>query len=155
ELEKLLKQQRQEEVERLLADLQRRCQHMLELQKAVRAGTVTLQGRIKDRKLSDADQRIAAADANDLAEREAEIIREADAAIKLLQSEGSAIAFPTAFKQVRKDMVTVKGRLEGVDVGVVTVKIEDDIIANLQRMIEALKEQRQQNQQQQQPPKPG
>src|SRR5581483_10478216 len=49
-------------------------------------------------------------------------------------------------KQVRGDMITVSGRLRKTDTGLVNVTIENDIIATLQEMVEALKKARQENQ---------
>ena len=46
-------------------------------------------------------------------------------AIEMLEAEGSAVAFPEVFKQVREDMKIVANRLENADVGTVTVAIEN------------------------------
>ena len=58
---------------------------------------------------------------------------------KLLEEEGSAVAFSEVFTQVKGDMETVSARLRKTDTGVVTVTIENQIIETLQEMIEALK----------------
>src|SRR5262249_46143847 len=81
-----------------------------------------------------------------LADREDEIVREASKAIQLLEAEGSAVAFPEVFTQIRTDMINVSKRLRKTDAGVVTLTIEDDIIATLQEMIEALKKAQKQQQ---------
>ena len=72
-------------------------------------------------------------------DREAEIIHEADKAINLLQNEGSAVAFPAVFEEVRKDMSRVKERLHDANVGEDTQSIEQDIIEALTQMRDALK----------------
>jgi len=126
---------------------------MLALQIGVRDSTVALNERIKDRQLTDVEKRASEQDSNILGDREEVIVKEADAAIRLLEAEGSAIAFAEVFKQVRADMDTVTKRLRRTDSGKVTITIENDIIATLEEMIEALKQA--QKQAQQQPPKPG
>jgi len=145
-LEDLLKQLREEEIERLLAALQARCERMLALQIAVRDGTVGVNDKIKPRKLEELDdqeRRGAEQDSNILSDKEDEIVKEASQAIRLIEAEGSAIAFAEVFKQVRTDMITVAIHLRKTDVGTVTITIENDIIATLQEMVEALKKARQ------------
>jgi len=78
-----------------------------------------------------------------LAEREKDIIAEATKAIQILEGEGSGIAFPVAFKQLREDMRHVYKRLDGIDPGPITQAIEKDIIATLKEMIDALSKKQQ------------
>jgi hypothetical protein len=137
-LEDLLRQIREEEIERLLARLEARCRHMLALQIAVRDGTVELDKVIKNNPKGEptrADQQSS----NVLSDKEDEIVKEATAGLRLLEAEGSAVAFAEVFQQVRGDMITVSTRLRKTDTGVVTVTIENQIIETLQEMIEALK----------------
>jgi hypothetical protein len=100
-----------------------------------------------------------------LSDREQQIVGEASRAIQLLETEGSAVAFPEAFTQVKEDAAQVVRRLGKADVGTVTQGIEQDIIATLKEMIEALEKakqdlqnkqqnRQQQSQQQQQPNQP-
>jgi hypothetical protein len=154
-LEDLLKQLREEEIERLLAQLEGRCRHMLALQIIVRDGTVNVNDKIKGRQLSDEERRASEQESNILSEKEEEIVREANLAIRLIEAEGSAIAFAEVFKQVRTDMITVANRLRKTDVGDVTIGIENDIIATLGEMVEALKKARQDNKNPPPPPKGG
>jgi hypothetical protein len=140
-LEELLKQLREEEKERLLAALQARCEKMLGMQIAVRDGTVALDKGIEKGQPTREQQQ----NSNVLSDKEEEIIREASKAIAIIQEEGSAIAFAEVFLQVRSDMTTVAGRLRKTDTGVVTQTIENDIIATLHEMIEALKKARKDN----------
>jgi RNA binding exosome subunit len=137
-LEDLLRQLREEEIERLLARLEARCRRMLALQIGVRDDTVALDKVIKDNPNSQptrADQQAS----NVLSDREEEIVKEARAGLALLEAEGSAVAFAEVFSQVKGDMETVALRLRKTDTGVVTVTIEDQIIDTLKEMIEALK----------------
>lgn len=154
-LEELLKQMREEEIERLLADLEKRCRYMLALQIEVRDGTVALDKEIT----GSPDGRptlIQGARSNKLADKEDEIVREAHAALKLIQTEGSAVAFAEVFEQVSKDMEVIRGRLNRTDVTRVTQAIENDVIETLKEMIDALKKaQRDMKQQQGKPGKPG
>ena len=137
-LEKLLRQTREEELERLLAALEVRCRKMLEMQKAVLAGTEQTHKAVlshEDKKADRKDQQ----EALRLSDYEKEIILEANKAIQMLEEEGSAVAFPEVFQQVREDMKHVQRRLEIADVADVTQAVEKDIIASLEEMIDALK----------------
>src|SRR5579884_1292964 len=134
-LEDLLRQLREEEIERLLARLEARCRRMLALQIAVRDDTVALDKVIKDNpngQPTRADQQAS----NVLSDREEEIVKEARAGLTLLEAEGSAVAFAEVFAQVKGDMETVAIHLRKTDTGVVTVTIEDQIIDTLKEMIE-------------------
>ena len=152
-LEDLLKQLREEELERLLAQLQSRCEKMLAMQIAVRDNTVSLDKTI----LSNPDKKATRADdqkALELSDREDDILKEATKALTLIESEGSAVAFAEVFKQVVGDMQTAAGRLRRADVSQVTVSIENDIIDSLKEMIEAFKKARKDNQQPKPPSQP-
>jgi hypothetical protein len=136
-LEDLLRQMREEEIERLLADLEKRCRYMLALQIEVRDGTVVLDKEIA----KEPEQKPTlthTARVNKLADKEEEILREAATALKLIQTEGSAVAFAEVFEQVSKDMENVATRLKRINVDQVTQTIENDIIETLKDMIAAL-----------------
>jgi hypothetical protein len=143
-LEEILRQLREEEMERLLARLQARCERMLAMQIEVYEGTIRVDKAIAqnpDKKASRSEEQSAL----QLSDREQEIVREANKAIQLLQDEGTAVAFPEVFTQVRDDTQQVARRLGKADVASVTQTIEQDIIATLKEMIEALKKAAQQN----------
>jgi hypothetical protein len=141
-LEDLLRQLREEEMERVLADLLRRCEKMLAMQIAVFNGTVNVAKAIAGNsdKLATRENK---AEALKLSDQEGEIVVEAKKAIEVLEAEGSAVAFPEVFQQVREDMSHVQRRLGVSDVGEVTQTIEQDIIESLKEMIEALKKAKQ------------
>jgi hypothetical protein len=151
---------REEEIERLLAALQGRCERMLALQIAVRDQTVNIKDRVVDKangkpnKLSEEERRATEQEANIQSDKEDEIVQEANVATRLIEAEGSAVAFLEVFKQVRGDMINVAGRLRKTDVGTVTVAVENDIISTLQEMVEALKQTRKNNQSPPMPPPP-
>ena len=83
-------------------------------------------------------------------DKEGEIVAEAERCMKLLESEGSAVAFATVLGEVRQDMIAVQRRLNSSVVDKDTQAIEENVIAMLKEMVEALKKQQQQMQQQQQ-----
>jgi hypothetical protein len=108
------------------------------MQKEVLGQTVSIHTQIQ----KSAEKKPVAADfqnAQKQEDKEAEIIGEADKAITLLQNEGSAVAFPAVFEEVRKDMARVKERLHDANVGEDTQSIEKDIIEALEHMRDALK----------------
>src|SRR5262249_32297718 len=72
-------------------------------------------------------------------DKENEIIIEADKALKMLEGEGSAVAFAGVLVEVREDMKAVKTRLGAAYVDTDTQQIEKDIIDQLKEMIAALK----------------
>ena len=133
ELERVLRQLREEEMERLLAQLAARFRKMLEIQNAVYEGTVRLDHvPPADR---DHDDEIEAAR---LSRQESLIVHEADKALVLLHEEGSSVAFPEAIEQMRDDMQQVAERLAAVKVEKITQGLEEDIIAALEETIAAL-----------------
>ena len=152
-LEDLLRQLREEEIDRVLVQLQARCVEMLRLQMEVRAGTGELQASVMARpdKRPDRAQEQKSLEWHD---REDQIVRKAADALRLIESEGSAVAFAEVFRQVRDDMMSVRDRLKLADVGEETLRIEDDIIATLKEMIESLKKAQQDNKNRK-PPMPG
>ena len=151
-LEKLLQQMREDEIERVLAALQARCEKMLIMQLEVLAGTEDLDKVVQknaDKKPTQADKLASLK----LSDKEKLIVQEADKCIDILESEGTAVAFPEVFQQIRADMKHVQKRLEVTDVGDVTIGIEKDIVATLTEMIDALTKARDDNQSD--PGKPG
>ena len=135
ELEEILRQLREEEVERMLALLETRFRKMLKMQTKVNESTTRL-----DKDLKAGDDPAVEARAGKLAFEEKKIILEIDKAIVLLKEEGSSIAFPEVAQQLRSDMVQVAGRLAEVRTGTITQAIEQDIVDTLTEMIEALQQ---------------
>src|SRR5262249_46187601 len=154
-LEEILKQLREEEIERLLAQLQARCEYMLQMQKAVYEGTVRLDktiGEHADKKATRPDEQRS----QQLADQEGVILQEAIRARELIVSEGSAVAFAEVFNGLIDDVKLVQKNLNKTDVALFTQKVERDIIDTLIEMIEALKKAQQEMKQQQgQPGQPG
>jgi hypothetical protein len=133
-LEEILRQLREEQIKRTLEMLEARFRKMLQLQREVLEGTVRLD-KIPEGDRTH-DQEI---EASRLANREAEIGREADKALLLLRADGTSVAFPEAVAQMRQDIQQITERLAEAKVGKVTQSLEEDVIAALQEMLDALK----------------
>jgi hypothetical protein len=133
ELERVLRQLREEEMERTLTQLAARFRRMLELQVAVYDGTVRLD-RVPEAD-RDHDDEIESAR---LSRQESQIVQEADKSLLLLHEDGSSVAFPEALEQMRDDMRQVAEWLSAVKVGELTQGVEQDIIAALEETIAAL-----------------
>ncbi len=133
ELEEILRQLREEEMERMLADLERRFRKMLKMQTAVYDATVVLDEKPVDQR--DRSDQIAA---GRLAGKEAQIVAEVDKAMVLLREDGTSVALPEAVAQLREDMESVMVRLDNAKTGPITQGIERDILETLQEIIAAL-----------------
>jgi hypothetical protein len=137
-LEDLIRQLREEELERILANLIDRCQKMLAMQQAVLDGTIKTRNQIDNSpgKKGDRDTSLASLG---LSDDELKIVEEATKAIEILEGEGSAVAFPEVFRQLREDMKHVQRRLKVINCDDFTIGLEEDIIETLKDMIAALK----------------
>jgi len=135
ELEEILRQLREEQRERLLAMLEARFRKMLQIQVKIYGTTQQLDRVSLDRR--DHDEEI---EAGRLSRQEKSLVREADKAMRLLAADGTSVAFPEAVDQMREDMQQVAVRLARLQVGTTTQGIEEDIIAALKEMIEALQQ---------------
>ena len=150
ELEEILRQMREEEIQRTLALLEGRFRKMLEAQLKIYEETQRL-SRIPDEKRD--SQLVIQAGKLSLEQRR--LVGEADKALLLLREEGSSVAFPETVEQLRADMDQVAERLAQVQVERITLGLEEDIIAALEEMIEALQKAIQEaEQRQQQQPNP-
>ncbi|MGF1581185.1 MAG: hypothetical protein ACFCD0_17610 [Gemmataceae bacterium] len=139
-LEDIIRQLREQELERVLQSLQSRCVKMRDDQLVVLDATKGLMTQIaKTDKKSTTKVRANEARSIKLAGDEEKIVKQATDAIQMLEAEGSAVAFPEVFKQLREDMVQVQERFNEIKVDVITVGIEEDIVQTLEEMIEALK----------------
>jgi hypothetical protein len=133
ELERVLRQLREEEMERTLTQLAARFRKMLEQQTQVYEGTVRLD-RVPEAQ-RDQDDEIEAAR---LSRLELQIVTDADKALLLLHEEGSSVAFPEAIEQMRADMRQIAERLGKVKVDAITQGLEQDVIAALEEAIATL-----------------
>jgi hypothetical protein len=135
ELEEILRQLRDEEVGRTLAMLEARFRRMLEMQLRVYESTQRLDKIPAEQRGREVDIQ-----ASQLSFEENKLVVEADKALLLLREEGSSVAFPETIEQMRDDMVQVADLLAASKTGVVTQGYEEDIIASLEEMIEALQQ---------------
>jgi hypothetical protein len=162
ELEKRLKQLREKELEKLLANLEERVGRMLRMQQEVYESTKAIHETVvknnNQKTTTDVQKSQSEAD------KEGAIIAEAEKCLKLMESEGSAVVFAGVLSEVKLDMSNVQkrlneGRVEGRDGKAPkgTQLIEDQIIKRLTMMKEALKKARQdlQDSQNQPPPMDG
>jgi len=149
ELEEILRQMREEEVERMLSLLESRFRKMLEMQLKVYEATKRL-----DRIPKEERGRDFVVLANNLSSEERKITLEAERALLLLQEEGSSVAFPESVDQIRVEMERVAEMLGKGNVGLLAQEAEEEIIASLEEMIEALQQAQrdQEERQEQQPP---
>jgi hypothetical protein len=152
-LEEILRQLREEEIERSLASLETRLRRMLEMQNKVLEETLRLQEITGDQASRQIEIR-----AGSLAGQERKILEEGRRAFLLLREEGSSAAFPEAMEQVNTDIGNVAERLAKADIGKLTITVEQEIVSSLEEMVTALvqvqkdqKEKKQKQQQGQQP----
>jgi hypothetical protein len=144
ELEEILRQLREEEIERTLALLETRFRKMLKMEERVYDDTVAL-----DSLHAAGNDPTVPARSGKASFEQKKILVELDQSLELLQEEGSSVAFPEVLRQMREDMVQVTDRLAEVKLGKVTQGLEEDIIDTLKQMIEAF-QQAQKDQQQRQ-----
>ena len=151
ELEEILRQMREEEIERVLAMLESRFRKMLEMELQVYEGTMRLAKLPPERQ----DQFVDI-ESGKLSFQQRRIVVEAEKCLALLREEGSSVAFPESCMQMRDDMQEIEARLGRSQIGRLTQGVEEDVIEALDEMIEALQqaqkdqEERKQQQQQQQ-----
>ncbi|MBL8828255.1 MAG: hypothetical protein JNM18_14840, partial [Planctomycetaceae bacterium] len=150
ELEDILRQLREEELARTLAQLEQRFREMLVMQHEVYEGTKRLDAVPADRR-SPNDE----VESGRLSRRESQILVEAEKALTVLRDEGSAVAFPEAVEMMRDDMQIVVQYLARFKVDKVTQGVEEDIIAALEEMIAALQKAQKKQEEQKQKPQPG
>lgn len=153
ELEKRLKQLREKEMRQKLEDLERRVNKMLQMQIEVYEATKRIDNTIKknNNEVATADRQKATLEA----EKEGNIAIEAEKALRLLEGEGTAIVFAGVLGEAKKDMEAVKKELDRTNVGSDTQLVEEQIIAQLKRMLEALKKAKQDLDNPPPPPPPG
>ncbi len=160
ELEKKIKQLREEEMLKLLANLEVRVNRMLAMQIEVYEATKAIDSILL--KNNGVKTTAEVQKSQQQADKEIDIIAEAEKTLKLLESEGTAVAFARVLEEVRQDMIAVQRRLNDTYVGKDTQEVEENVITMLKEMLLALKkaqqdqqQQQKQDQQQQQPQKPG
>ncbi|MEM9353108.1 MAG: hypothetical protein AAGA92_08850 [Planctomycetota bacterium] len=135
ELERILRQLREEEMERMLVMLEARFRKMLEDQIAVYKRTQALEEGLET--VPTHEMEISA---SRLSRKQTAIARDAERALLLLREDGTSVAFPEAIELAKEDMEEVAGRLQRVLVGAITQGIEEDIIESLEEAVAALRQ---------------
>jgi hypothetical protein len=139
-LEEILRQLREEEVERTLSMLEGRFRKMMEREIKVRDETQKLDGVPDEQRLADFEIR-----AGKLSGEQSSIATEASRALLLLREDGSSVAFPQTVEEMKLDMEQVASRLSASKVGATTIEIEEDIIETLGYLVEALAQAQKEN----------
>lgn len=148
ELEEILRQLREEEVEKLLVQLEARLRAMLRAEKAVLAGIDKLAAeQAAEQAGADRERQLEAAR---LGREQAAIGVDAGKALVLVRDDGSAVAIPEALEQVRDDATQAAARLGRGDTGETTRGIVQDLVANLEEMLAALEKAQKEQQARQQ-----
>jgi hypothetical protein len=133
ELEEILRQLREEEIERTLAMLEGRFRQMLERQVRVFESTQKLDQIASEQRGTDFEIR-----AGKLSVEQNSIATDAGRALLLLREDGSSVAFPATVDEMHQDMLQIAARLSAAKVGRITIEIEEDVIDTLNYLIEAL-----------------
>jgi hypothetical protein len=148
ELEEILRQMREEEVEKLLVQLEARLRGMLRAEKTVLAGVEKLVAEsAASQPGADRERQLEAAR---LGRDQAAVGADAAKALVLVRDDGSAVAIPEALEQVRDDATQAAARLGRGDAGETTRGIVQDLVANLEEMLGALEKAQKEQQQRQQ-----
>ena len=146
ELEEILRQLREEEIERLLVRLEARVRTMLRAERAVlrgldqltddQPGTTPRERELEAARLGREQQKITA---------------DATRALTLVRDDGSAVAIPEALDQIREDSRQAAGRLVEGDYRGLTRGLVEDLVLSLEELLAALEraEREQQERQQQ------
>ena len=156
ELEEILRQVREEEVERLLVQLEARVREMLRAERGVQSAADALAAGAS----AGRERELAAAK---LGRDQEAVGAAATKALALVRDDGTAVAIPQALEQIRDDSQQAAARLARGDVGGTTRGIVGDLVAGLEELLAALeKAQRDQKEQEKQaksfggsPPQPG
>ena len=145
ELARILRQLREEEIERVLALLEARFRKILGLQKRVYEQTATLDQTIQAER-----DRSFEIEASRLSGKQSKIVGLVDATLVLFRNEGSAVALPEAALQLREDMELVMVRLDRAETGTLTQQIMEDILESLEEIIGAIEQSQQEQKQRKQ-----
>jgi hypothetical protein len=141
ELEKRLKQLREKELAKLLENLEKRVEKMLRMQTEVKGATEGIHKTVKS--LGGKPQIAEIQKSQAEADKESQIVAEAEKTLKLMEGEGTAVVFAGVLQQVKGDMEAIQKRLNDARVGEDTQQIEQDVIDQLKMMLEALKKAKQ------------
>ena len=130
ELEEILRQLREEEEKRKLAQLEVRFKKMLDLQKSIYDSTLRLDEKLKKNDGKDADGTLSVESVR-LSGRENDVYMEGNKALLLLQEDGTAVAMTEALASAVEDIQGVIELFNKANVGVSNQTRQENIIATL------------------------
>lgn len=133
ELEEILRQLRNEEVERTLAMLESRFRKMLERELRVYDRTRSFDQVTNAERNTDFEIRTGK-----ISVEQKSIAMECERALMLLREDGSSVAFPETVDQLHQDMLQAADRLSAAKTGRITIQLEEDILETLEYLIQAL-----------------
>ena len=149
ELEEILRQMREEEVERLLVQLEARVRDMLKAQKAIVSAAEKLAA---ESQVADREREL---EATRLGRDQTAVGAAASKALALVRDDGTAVAIPQALEGIRDDATQAAARLGRGDVAGTTRGIVQDVATSLEELLAALeKAQRDQQERQEQQGRP-
>ena len=156
ELEEVLRQMREQEVERLLVQLEARVREMLRAER----GIVSAAEALASDSSAGRERELAAAK---LGRDQEGVAASAMKALALVRDDGTAVAIPQALEQVRDDAQQAAARLGRGDVGGTTRGIVADIVTGLEELLAAVERAQRDRQEQEKqaksfggnPPQPG
>lgn len=146
QLEKILRQLREDERESYLTMLEARFQNMRRRQQHINTETVRLDQIDESSRL----QQNFASQTDNIRKEQEDNALEAEKALHLLKEEGSSVAFPEAVEQMHQNMILVASRLNRQETGQTTQVVEKLILDTLDEMITALRQELQKQQEQKQ-----
>jgi hypothetical protein len=132
DLENILRQLREEEIERSLASLESRFRRMLEAQLKIQEETQRINGLASDPAVSGLE-----IESGKLASRQRELVNECGRALLVLEDDGSSIATIETVRQLKIDLVGVADRLAAFQTGELTQQIQSDAIETLGFLVSA------------------
>lgn len=130
-LEEILRQMREQEVERMLVQLGARLREMLRLEREVLAGVerlIAAPTAAREREL----------EAARLGREQAAVGTEATKAVALLRDDGSAVAIPQALEGIRDDAAQAAARLARAAVDGTTRGLCQDLVSGLEELLAAV-----------------
>lgn len=145
ELEEILRQLREEEIERLLVKLETRVREMLRAERAVLRGIDQLTTNE-----AGANERERDLESARLGREQDAITAAATRALTLVRDDGSAVAIPEALEQIRGDSLTAAGRLKQADMSGLTRATVEDLVLGLEELLAALEQAERKQQERQQ-----
>ena len=146
ELEEILRQLREEEIERLLVKLEARIRDMLRAERMILRGVQELANET-----AATSRRERELESNRLGSEQTDITANITRALTLVRDDGSAVAIPEALQQIREDSALAADRLKRSDYGSFTQGIVESLVVSLEELLSALEraEREQQDRQEQ------